>query len=78
MPAEKLSLHGLKPSSAHLVLSDEGTNTRAACVTFASFLDSNRSCRSADIRLNNTNREKSLAQTTPLPTQTASDAKSHL
>jgi len=51
MPAEKLSLYGLKPSSAHLVVFDEGTNARAACVTFASLLDSNRSRRPADICL---------------------------
>src|ERR1700756_1716999 len=43
-------VHGIY--SSDLVLSDEGTDARAARVTFASFLDSNRSCCPADIRPN--------------------------
>ena len=42
-------VHGIY--SSDLVLSDEGTDARAARMTFASFLDSNRSCCPADIRL---------------------------
>jgi len=42
-------VHGIY--SADSVLFDEGTNAQAACVTLASFLDADRSCRSADIRL---------------------------
>ena len=46
----RLGFHGIY--SADSVAFDEGTNARAARVTFASFLDSNRSCRPVDIRLN--------------------------
>src|ERR1700745_4018050 len=42
--------HGIY--SPDLVLSDEGTDARAARVTFASFLDSDSPCCPADIRLN--------------------------
>ena len=51
MPAESF-LYGLKPSSAHLVAFDEGADAQAAGMTLVSFLDSNRSCCPADIRLN--------------------------
>ena len=51
MPRARICLgfYGLYP--ADLVVFNEGTNARAARATLTSFLDSNRSCRPADIRL---------------------------